>query len=71
VGSGHGGREKTIKLATHYKSLADFMKVDFFDAGRAILTDGLDGIHFSAQNNVDLGNALADKVLEILSRTGR
>lgn len=26
------------------------------------------GIHFSAQNNADLGNALADKVLEIFSR---
>lgn len=66
-----GGREKTIELATHYKSLADFMKVDFFDAGRVILTDGFDGIHFSAKNNVDLGNALADKVLEIFSRTAR
>lgn len=63
-----GGREKTLQLARHYKALADFMKVDFFDASSVISTDGVDGIHFSAENNRDLGNALADKVTEILSR---
>ncbi len=66
-----GGREKTVELAAHYRALADFMKVDFFDAGTVISTDGLDGIHFSAKNNVDLGSALAGKVLEIFSRSAR
>lgn len=66
-----GGREKTVELAVHYRALADFMKVDFFDAGAVISTDGLDGVHFSAKNNVDLGSALAGKVLEIFSRSAR
>jgi lysophospholipase L1-like esterase len=64
-----GGREKTIELVKQYRSLANFTKVDFFDAGSVISTDGLDGIHFSAKNNADLGNALANKVSEIFSRT--
>jgi lysophospholipase L1-like esterase len=66
-----GGREKTIELAKQYRSLANFMKVHFFDAGSVISTDGLDGIHFSAKNNADLGNALANKVSEIFSRTAQ
>jgi hypothetical protein len=44
------------------------MKVDFFDAGSVISTDGVDGIHFTEKNNLDLGNALANKAAEIFSR---
>ncbi len=33
-----GGRQKTAELAAHYKALADFMKVEFFDAGRCVGT---------------------------------
>lgn len=62
-----GGREKTIELAKQYRSLAAFMKIDFFDAGSVISTDGVDGIHFDAKNNADLGIALAEKVVEILA----
>jgi lysophospholipase L1-like esterase len=62
-----GGREKTIELATQYRSLANFTKVEFFDAGGVVSTEGVDGIHFTAKNNADLGNALADKVIEIFS----
>jgi lysophospholipase L1-like esterase len=60
-----GAREKTLQFAKHYSALAGFMKVEFFDAGLVIATEGADGIHFSAKNNADLGNALADKVAEI------
>lgn len=62
-----GGREKTVQLAAQYKALASFMKVEFFDAGSAITTAGVDGIHFTAKNNVDLGAALARKVTAVLS----
>jgi hypothetical protein len=41
------------------------MKVDFLNAGDFITTDGCDGIHFSTQNNLDLGRAVADKVAKI------
>src|SRR3954452_7952452 len=52
-----GGREKTVEIAKQYRALANFMKVDFFDAGNVISTDGVDGIHFTAANNADLGTA--------------
>jgi lysophospholipase L1-like esterase len=63
-----GGRDKTVELANQYRALASFMKVDFFDAGSVISTDGVDGIHFTEKNNLDLGNALANKAAEIFSR---
>ncbi len=63
-----GGHEKSNELGKQYKAMADFMKVDFLNAGDVITTDGCDGIHFTAQNNMDLGRALADKVKEILAR---
>jgi lysophospholipase L1-like esterase len=66
-----GAREKTLQFAKHYSALAGFMKVEFFDAGLVIATEGADGIHFSAKNNADLGNALADKVAEIFRAQSR
>ncbi|RZM94048.1 hydrolase [Bradyrhizobium genosp. SA-3] len=62
-----GGREKTVELAAQYKALASFMKVEFFDAGSAIATAGVDGIHFTAKNNTDLGRALARKVTTLFA----
>lgn len=63
-----GGHEKTAELATQYRAMADFMKVDFVNAGDFITTDGCDGIHFTTQNNRDLGKALAGKVKDIFAR---
>ena len=61
-----GAHDKTREMAKHYASLADFFKVDFVDAGQVIRTDGVDGIHFTAQNNLDLGKAVAAKIVSIL-----
>ena len=36
------------------------------DAGSVISTDGVDGVHFTEQNNQDLGVALAAEVQRIL-----
>jgi lysophospholipase L1-like esterase len=63
-----GGLEKSKQLARQYRDMADFMKVDFLNAGDFITTDGCDGIHFTAQNNKDLGKVIADKVKEIFAR---
>jgi lysophospholipase L1-like esterase len=63
-----GGHEKTAALAEEYRGMADFMKVDFLNAGDFVTTDGCDGIHFTAQNNRDLGKALAEKAKEIFAR---
>ncbi|BBZ63678.1 SGNH/GDSL hydrolase family protein [Mycolicibacterium monacense] len=62
-----GGHEKTAALSSAYSALASHMKVDFFDAGSVISTDGVDGIHFTEQNNRDLGAALAAQVRTLLS----
>jgi lysophospholipase L1-like esterase len=62
-----GGHEKTAALADQYRAMANFMKVDFFDAGSVTTTDGCDGIHFTVENNIALGKALAQKVMEIIS----
>lgn len=63
-----GGDEKTAALAEQYRGMADFMKVDFLNAGDFITTDGCDGIHFTTENNRDLGKALAEKVKDIFAR---
>ena len=62
-----GGHEKTVHFAQQFRDLADFMKVDFFNAADVISTDGCDGIHFTEKNNKTLGKALAVKVREVLS----
>jgi lysophospholipase L1-like esterase len=61
-----GGREKTLALRDVYAALADFNKIDFFDAGSVVTTGGVDGVHFTAENNRDLGLALAEKVRAVL-----
>jgi len=62
-----GGHEKSRELGEQYRQLADFVKVDYFNAGDVISTDGCDGIHFTAENNDVLGKALATKVESILA----
>lgn len=61
-----GSQDKTAELSTVYSALASFLKVPFFDAGSVITTDGADGVHFTAQNNADLGAALAQQVAQLL-----
>lgn len=60
-----GGRAKSLELPRIYSALAGFTGSHFFDAGTVISTDGIDGVHFTAENNRDLGIALAGKVKEI------
>jgi lysophospholipase L1-like esterase len=61
-----GAAEKSAALAGVYQALASFMGVGFFDAGSVISTDGVDGIHFTEDNNRDLGVALHEQVLALL-----
>ncbi|MBO0982674.1 SGNH/GDSL hydrolase family protein [Rathayibacter sp. SD072] len=57
-----GAHEKTAILADAYQDLASFAGVGFMDAGEAMSTQGIDGIHFSTANNVALGSAIAELV---------
>ena len=61
------GHEKTAALGQLYGHLANFMKVHFLNAGDIISTDGVDGIHFTQQNNLDLGKAVTKKVKQIFN----
>lgn len=60
------GHDKVAALPALYHALADFAGVSFFDAGSVITTDGLDGIHLSVQNNVDLAQALEPLLAAVL-----
>lgn len=60
------GREKTASLSALYRGVADVVGAGFFDAGAVITTDGVDGIHFTEENNRDLGRALAPEVRRLL-----
>ena len=62
-----GAHEKSNEFAKLYGDLADFMKVHFLDAGAHITTDGVDGIHFTTENNRVLGEAIAAKVNAIFA----
>ncbi|MEO1659191.1 MAG: SGNH/GDSL hydrolase family protein [Pseudomonadota bacterium] len=57
-----GAHEKSRQFGKLYGDLADFMKVHFLNAGDHITTDGVDGIHFTQENNRDLGKAIAAQV---------
>lgn len=61
-----GAQEKSAELAKHYESMTTFCGVPFLNAGDYIETDGVDGIHFTAETNIKLGKAIADKVKTIL-----
>lgn len=63
-----GAHEKSKELGEQYKQMADFMKIDFLNAGDFITTDGCDGIHFTVENNHALGAALATKVRAIFEQ---
>lgn len=68
IGTFDGAQEKSRELARHYGALAGFFKADFLDAGEALTTDGVDGIHLTVANNIALGKAVAAKVGAIFAR---
>lgn len=58
--------QKSKELAGVLGSLAGAVGIPFVDAGKIISTDGVDGIHFTAQAQQTLGKAMAEKVKELL-----
>lgn len=59
-------REKSAALGETYASVAAMADEHAFDAGSVIETDGVDGIHFTAEANRALGQAVAAEVERIL-----
>lgn len=61
-----GGREKSLEVPAMYEAVAGMAGEHFFDAGSVIETDGIDGIHLTAEANEKLGAAVAEEVRTIL-----
>ena len=60
-----GGLAKSRQLAADYEAVARKEGVEFLDAGSVVKTDGVDGLHLSAQAEQALGTAIAGKVREM------
>ena len=61
-----GGLEKSKQLPKLYEGVAQLGGAAFFDANTAISTDGIDGLHISADAEKKLGMAIAAKVRELM-----
>jgi lysophospholipase L1-like esterase len=60
-----GGAEKSQKFGVYYQDIAAASGCHFLDAGKIISSSPVDGIHFDAREHAKLGNAVADKVMEV------
>jgi lysophospholipase L1-like esterase len=61
-----GGLEKSKQLPALYEAVAKMGGADFLNAGSVVSTDGIDGLHLTAESERKLGIAVAAKVKEIL-----
>lgn len=57
-----GGSERLRELVPLLASLAEGYGAGFLDAGSVLTTDGMDGVHFTRENNAALGVAMAEAV---------
>ena len=64
----HNGVRKSKELAPYYKMIADTLKIDFMDAAKIVKASNFDSIHLDAENQIKLGEAVAEKVKSILAR---
>jgi lysophospholipase L1-like esterase len=60
------GLEKSRQLPELYEAVAKMGGAKFLDAGSVVSTDGVDGLHLTAESQKKLGAAVAAKVKEIL-----
>src|ERR1700739_3551199 len=61
-----GGFEKSKQLPDLYEAVAKMGGAGFLNAGSVISTDGVDGLHLTAESERKLGTAIAAKVKEML-----
>lgn len=60
-----GGLEKSQKLPELYEAVAKMGGAEFLNAGSIVSTDGVDGLHLTAESERKLGGAIAAKVKEM------
>lgn len=61
-----GAGEKSRQLAPHYEKVAADYGCAFLDAGKVITTSDRDGLHFEAESQQKLGQAVAEVVKRLL-----
>jgi lysophospholipase L1-like esterase len=61
-----GGQAKSAALAPLYAAVARLAGADFLNLGEFLSTDGVDGIHFTPENNQAAGRAISERVIELL-----
>jgi lysophospholipase L1-like esterase len=61
-----GGLEKSRQLPELYEAVAKMGGAEFLNAGSVVSTDGVDGLHLTAESERKLGVAVAAKVKEML-----
>lgn len=59
-------RAKSLRLATHYRRIADRVGCPFFDTGRVITSSLTDGVHLDPAAHATLGRAVATVVESLL-----
>jgi lysophospholipase L1-like esterase len=62
-----GAKKESENIAQHYKTVANMMGVDFFDAGAVVSASELDGIHLDEPAQAILAAHLAEKIRPTLS----
>jgi lysophospholipase L1-like esterase len=60
-----GGREKSLRLADAYQTVAREHGAAFFDAGTVIRSSAFDGIHLDKDAQVTLGRAVAETLRKL------
>jgi lysophospholipase L1-like esterase len=61
-----GSHAKSLELGSVFGDAAAVANLPFLDAGEVISTEGIDGIHFTPEAQVKLGEAVAKKVFLML-----
>lgn len=61
-----GAEEKSARFAGHYRRFAEQYGCGFLDAGEAIASSDVDGIHLEATEHRRLGEAMAERVRGLL-----
>ena len=62
-----GGHAKGAQMPALYEQIARNAGVGFLDAGQHVATDGVDGVHFSAETQRKLGLAVAEAARALLA----
>jgi lysophospholipase L1-like esterase len=69
---GFGGSEaESRQMGRYFKQAAEWYDCDFLDTSEIIKSSDLDGIHFSSEEHLKLGTAVAERVRQIVDRGGR